>query len=476
MPLSPRLIVEAYEHPFFRGKKVTLIEPVADLRELGADNIISSIKIFKGPSFASAPNYKAVFYDGPNFQGKALVLGPGFYPDIHAYPYNFGNRISSVSFSPVLPPTAPDYGLIPVIIEVFRDVEYRGTKNVILRDVGNAEEIGLNNAISSLRIQRGPNFPFKGCRVIFFERPYFRGRSMTIELNPREFSKEIVNLHPTPERFGDVISSIKILPEGEFNVLVVEGDTRCQEPGILASLTEVQGSRINYDFVMVNGNRDNFGDPNRAVKLSSINLDNYDIIWLTWNASGHDREYFLEDAEQMIRDFVARGGIVWCSAMDDNIVEGKGWRGGWLPVEKHPITVVNSEDVNVQVTEAGWRTGIFTWPNEIDVNALYTDDHWVTKDWRYEILARRADERREPVSFQLKWGNGYYVGFALDTRDVKRAEAARPFIENVLCYLISLAWQTSPRQRMRAARGLSDVSIGLERYRYEIISARPERR
>ncbi len=460
MPLSPRLIVEAYEHPFFRGKKVTIVDSVPHLAELGADNIISSVRIYRGPSFATAPNFKAVFYEHPNYQGRYIVLPPGFYPDIHTTPYNFGNRISSVSFSPSMPPTAPDYGLIPVIVEVYRDSEYRGPRNIILRDVGDARDIGLNNAISSLRIQRGPNFPFKGCRVLFFERQYFQGRYMTIELNPREFYKEIMNLHMIPERFGDVISSVKILPEGQFNVLVVEGDTRSQEPGILASLKEVQGSKIDYTFVMVNPNRENHGDPNRAISLSTINLDNFDIIWLTWNASGHDREYFLEDAEQMIQDFVARGGIVWSSAMDDNIVEGQGWRGGWLPVHRHPITVVNSEDVNVKVTDEGLKTGMFSWPNQVDLNALYTDDHWITRDWRYAILARRDDEKKEPVSFRLKWGNGYYVGFALDTRDAKRAEAAKPFIENVLCYLISLAWQTSPRQRIRLARRQTGVSIG----------------
>jgi len=49
----------------------------------------------------------------------------------------------------------------------------------------------------------------------------------------------------------------------------------------------------------------------------------------------------------------------------------------------------------------------------------------------------------------LPWGEGYYVTFAIDTRDEHRTAIAKPLIENTLCYLASLAWQTSPRQPLR---------------------------
>jgi hypothetical protein len=45
--------------------------------------------------------------------------------------------------------------------------------------------------------------------------------------------------------------------------------------------------------------------------------------------------------------------------------------------------------------------------------------------------------------------DGYYVTFAVDTRDARRASLAKTLIENVLCYLASLAWQTSPRQPLK---------------------------
>jgi len=175
-------------------------------------------------------------------------------------------------------------------------------------------------------------------------------------------------------------------------------------------------------------------------------------------------------------------------------VEGKGWRGTWLPVHRHPIKVANSSDTGVLITAIGNTSGLFSQPHRINVDALVTDDHWVTKDKAYQPLAVRKDNG-DAVGMQLRWGTGHYVAFAIDTRDSARAQAARPLIQNALnytaklvklkgeyvglqlmwgrgryvafsvdtrdpsrgqtakpllqnalCYLAGLAWQTSPRQ------------------------------
>lgn len=278
---------------------------------------------------------------------------------------------------------------------------------------------------------------------------------MNIELGPREFQVSIRNLHSMSHGFSDLISSAKIVPIGVFRVLIVVGDRRTAEPSTLESLTDIEGHKFQYTTVNINPNPDNYGDANNFVKLSSLVLSEYDIIWFTWNAPGHDRQYFVEDAEVAIRDFVRKGGIVWASAMDDNIIAPDGvrilepmWRGDWLPVDRHPIRVVNSNDINVNVTPEGQKTGLFTWPHKVDINALVTDDHWVTDDPAYTKLAIRADDG-DAVSVQLRWGDGYYVTFALDTRDARRVSLAKTLIENALCYLASLAWQTSPRQPLK---------------------------
>jgi hypothetical protein len=318
-------------------------------------------------------------------------------------------------------------------------------------------DIGMNDAVSSIRIQRGPSFPFSGCHITFYEHVNFEGRRLNLSLSSREFQLSLRNLRALPhsQSFSDIISSIKIVPLGVFRVLIVVGDNRSAEPAVLESLTKIEGLEFQFATVHVNDNPDNRGDANNAVKLSSIVLSDYDIIWFTWFATGHDGEYFLEDADREIRDFVRKGGIVWASAMDNNITPPDGvhttepqWRGDWLPVNRHPIRIINADDGNVRVTDDGQKTGMFTWPHKVNVDTLVTDDHWVTNDASYRRLAVREDNG-DAVSLQLQWGDGYYVAFAVDTRDPHRTTIARPLIENALCYLANLAWQTSPRQPLK---------------------------
>lgn len=466
MSSRPRLVVEVFEHVNYQGRKITLIDSETNTSLIGVQDIISSVKIYKGPSFNASPNYKAIFHEHFNFQGRRLVLAPGFYPNIHEIPYNFGDAISSISFSPAAHPTPPEYGSVPIIIEVFRDIDFSGQRSVILRDVSSMFEIGMNDVISSIRIQRGPNFPFSGCHVIFYEHVNFEGRRINIDLGSREFQRSVRNLRSLAhsQSFSNIISSIKIVPLGVFRVLIVIGDNLSGEPAVLESLTMLEGLEFQYTTVKINDNPDNRGDPNNAIKLSSLVLSNYDIIWFTWNAPGHDGEYFVEDADDAIKEFVRRGGIVWASAMDNNIVPADGvhnpepvWRGDWLPVDRHPITITNSEDSNVNITEDGQRTGMFTWPHKIDVDNLVTDDHWVTNDPSYRKLAIREDNN-DAVSILLPWGEGYYVGFAIDTRDAHRTAVARPLMENILCYLANLAWQTSPRQPLKGRHSRININ------------------
>lgn len=471
--MAPRLILEAFEHTYYRGKKVTIIDDIENTEDVGAHDSISAAKIYRGPGFTAAPNYKVIFYEHINFKGRKLVLSPGFYPSIHDIPYNFGDIMSSIEFTPRAHPTPPEYGFIPLTIEAYRDLEFHGPRATIMRDVSDVKDIGMDNAISSLRIRRGPNFPYSGCQVILYEEPNYRGEKFAISLNTREFQKEFRNLRS--QGFGDVISSIKILPKGNFKILVVVGDSRTAEPDILRSISDSRGYSFEYEIIKVNPNPDNFGDSNNAQRLSVVDLSEFDIVWFTWNAPAHDQEYFIEDADEDIVEFVRKGGIVWASAMDSNIIPPDGerikepmWKGNWLPVNRHSIKIIESEDVNVDITRRGWKTGIFNWPNKIDEDALVTDDHWVTDDWAYRILARRDDEDGDPVSFQLPWGDGYYVAFALDTRDETKASIAKNFIENILCYLASLAWQCSPRQPLSSRYSASEIMKGTRRQRITV--------
>lgn len=207
---SPRLIVEIFERPGYQGKRGAIIEPIKFTGDIGFQDNISSIRVYKGPGYASSPNYKAIFHEHINFQGRQLVLGPGFYPNIADVAYNFGNKISSVNFGPSLQTSGPEFGSLPLIVEVYERPNYQGKRATVLRDISHTETIGLHDAIHSIKVFRGPNFPPGGCKVTFYEHIDFEGSMLAIQLGPLEYHKEIADLNKHLARFGGIISSIKI--------------------------------------------------------------------------------------------------------------------------------------------------------------------------------------------------------------------------------------------------------------------------
>jgi len=223
----PRLIVEVFDRWGFGGQRATIINPVRSLGELGFDNNISSIRIYKGASFDSAPIYKTVFHEDEDFHGRQLALGPGIYPNIHDVAYNFGDRISSVNFAPSLDVPGPEWGSVPAIIELYRLPDFKGFHATVLRDLADTKEIGLNEAITSIRIYKGPDCPSEGFRIILYRLPNFEGESLPIEISPVDYKKEIPDLRLLPETIGNVISAIKIeawTSSTEFSEIVFQDE------------------------------------------------------------------------------------------------------------------------------------------------------------------------------------------------------------------------------------------------------------
>jgi regulation of enolase protein 1 (concanavalin A-like superfamily) len=209
------LVAEVFEHPqyntFTPGISGIVYEPVRRTRDIGFQDNISSIRLYRGPAFASAPNFKMVCYEDANFRGRRLVLSPGFYGHLDLVSHgSFGDRISSIDFAPAPATSGPDYGTIPLIVDVYRGVNFRGRRATVLRDISNTADIAMQDVISSVRVRRGPNFPPRGCKVIFYEHIDFEGQALPVELSPVEYYKELPNLHTQPRFFGDIISSIKI--------------------------------------------------------------------------------------------------------------------------------------------------------------------------------------------------------------------------------------------------------------------------
>ena len=59
----PRLIVEVFERPYFGGKRGIVWQPVRYTGNIGFQDNISSIRVFKGPNFARSADFKALFYE-----------------------------------------------------------------------------------------------------------------------------------------------------------------------------------------------------------------------------------------------------------------------------------------------------------------------------------------------------------------------------------------------------------------------------
>ncbi len=209
-PMRPRLVAEIYRDPHFRGPRGLVISNVPYTGDIGFQDNISSIRVYRGPGYATSPNYKLILHEHKDYKGRQMVLGPGYYPNLHDIAYDFGDMISSISLGPALITTGPDFGTIPLIVEVYQHVDFRGKKVTILRDISHTNQIGLHDAISSIRIFRGPNFPRNGCKAIFYEHIEFEGQALEIALGPLEYHKEFPNLHTQPQFFGDLISSIKL--------------------------------------------------------------------------------------------------------------------------------------------------------------------------------------------------------------------------------------------------------------------------
>jgi len=210
---------------------------------------------------------------------------------------------------------------------------------------------------------------------------------------------------------------------GNFKVLILVGDARSKEMGVLKATTSVGGHNFTYEEVLIEGGK------------FDGNMRGAQIAWLAWNGPGHDGAYFMEGSEAAFRNWVKNGGAVWISAFDDNFKDPAGKQvGAWLPIDESPVTVQNTADADIILTPEGEKSTLFTKPNKVDLNALILDDNFADLDTKWVILGKRADNNQPAVCY-LPYGKGIYLEACIDTRDDARTAAAKPLIENGLVFL-----------------------------------------
>lgn len=197
----------------------------ADLVSLGFNDTTSSIQVYRGPDYSE---WKARYGEPyllfcehscadarASCGGRALHLGVGNYPDLHAY--RWGDCISSIHLADaprvatpeVIPPspgsTEQAFRRIPIAAVLFTDAQMLGRHIWILTDCANMiREFGgeCNDVISSAIVLSGSGFA-DGNAARLYRDVDFKGGE--IALRPGDYD----NLHRS-HGFGDVVSSVRV--------------------------------------------------------------------------------------------------------------------------------------------------------------------------------------------------------------------------------------------------------------------------
>ncbi|MBM3213792.1 hypothetical protein FJZ36_02605 [Candidatus Poribacteria bacterium] len=217
-----------------------------------------------------------------------------------------------------------------------------------------------------------------------------------------------------------------------FKVLILIGDARSKEMDALEAIKSAGAHNFTYERVVIEGG------------TFDGNMRGAQIIWMPWNAPGHDGLYFMAGSEAKVRDWVKAGGGIWISAFDDNFKDAAGKQvGGWMPIDEHPVTVQNTADSDVEITADGAKSGLFSKPNAADMNAMVLDDNFAGVDKSWVVLAKRKDNGEVAAAY-LPYGKGVYVTACIDTRDDGRTEPAKPLLGNGLFFIASMLSAVTP--------------------------------
>ena len=213
-------IIECYEHPKCRGKKVTILQTTENLQDIldraGFEDSIASVRVVKGPG-CPREGGEVTFYENPNFTGVTLPCDLGPEIIVEEIP-DYKAQILSIKIDVHLSTQHSDEGqhretenkeiaIYPFFVECFEEPKFRGKKVVIVQTNENLHESlersGFEDRISSMRIYKGTDCPPDGGEVVFYEKPNFAGHFLPIHMEPKSLMTEI------PE-FNKTILSIKM--------------------------------------------------------------------------------------------------------------------------------------------------------------------------------------------------------------------------------------------------------------------------
>ncbi len=205
LQVAPGEYWEACESPNYRGRCQVFSGQERDLRRIGWTDRISSLRRVRGGGGGGGGGYPGprppntrggiVLYDDPYFRGRSLPMRG---PTENLRFQSFHDRAESVR-------------VLSGRWELCAEPKFRRCQ-IVDRDVVNLSSLGLNKKLSSLRpagfVPGGPGggggtypvpIPDRG-RLVLFERPAYRGQSITLDSAsailsglPRARSAQVVN-------------------------------------------------------------------------------------------------------------------------------------------------------------------------------------------------------------------------------------------------------------------------------------------
>ena len=158
-------------------------------------------------------------------------------------------------------------------------------------------------------------------------------------------------------------------------------------------------------------------------------LHNAQILWVGVDEIGKDGYHLNEKAEDRIKSFVRRGGVVIVSSQDSD--PGKLCGNGWIP---EPIEGVE-EDARRDFRPTEYAGDIFKSPSPINPGTVYLDDTWTGWSKKYEILATTNDGKNIALA-TLQYGEGMYLVTALQNETEENAKANAPLMENIIHFSV----------------------------------------
>jgi len=187
----------------YRGRCVDISRDVPDLRALGMDRTISSMRAYGygggypgggggypggGGGYPGGGRERITLYEGPGFSGRSMT----FYDNVSNLPRELNDRAMSARVS----------GRWSICV----DSDYRGRCVDVNRDIADLRSLGMDRTISSMRAGGsyggGGGYPGGGGwrrgSVTLFDGPNFTGRSIRIDQDysnlPREFADRAISI------------------------------------------------------------------------------------------------------------------------------------------------------------------------------------------------------------------------------------------------------------------------------------------